>query len=236
MIRKKENYWKQKSKKWKRKLFNLELFPFLGFLFIRILGLTIRKKWIGLERLQNFRQKGQFVIFVFWHGRLLMMPFVNQGRRTGILSGHHVDAEISVRIYRYFGYYSIRGSTSRGGMAALRKLSKEINKGSDAGLAPDGPRGPRYRAQGGAVLLSRLTGCPLIPITFGTSKGKFFRSWDRFLIPYPFSQVVYIIGDPIWVGKEESREDLREKQQLLEEELNKITRRADEHFLTKGTG
>ena len=206
----------------------------MGFLLILILDMTIRKKWIGQEKLQEFRQKGRFVIFVFWHGRLLMMPFVNRGRRTGILSGHHADAEISVRIYRYFGYYSIRGSSTRGGMAALRKLSKEITKGSDAGISPDGPRGPRYRAQGGGVLLSRLTGYPLIPVTFGASRGKFLRSWDRFLIPYPFSKVVYIIGDPIWVGKKESREELREKQQLLEDNLNRITKKADEYFVTKG--
>ena len=235
MTRKKESCIKRKTKQWKRKLLNLELIPFLGFLFVWTLGLTIHKKWIGLEKLEKFRQKGQFVIFVFWHGRLLMMPFINQGRRTGILSGHHVDAEISVRIYRYFGYYSVRGSSSRGGMAALRKLSKEINKGSDAGIAPDGPRGPRCRAQGGAVLLSRLTGCPLIPVTFGASKGKFLSSWDRFLIPYPFSQVVYIIGDPIWVGKKERGEELKGKQQFLEDRLNKISKRADEYFVTKGT-
>ena len=66
MMWKKENWRKQKRKKWIRKIFNLEMIPFLGFLFVQALGFTIRKKWIGLEKLQYFRQKGQFVIFVFW--------------------------------------------------------------------------------------------------------------------------------------------------------------------------
>ena len=226
--------WKKKSKAWKKKLFRLKVFPYLLFLSVRILSLTIRKKWIGLEKIKNLRGKGQFVIFVFWHGRMLMMPFINLGRKTGILSSHHADAELSVKIYSYFGYYSIRGSTSRGGMAALRKMSREIKKGSDAGIAPDGPRGPRYRAQGGAVLLSHLTGCPLIPVTYGASRGKFLSSWDQFLAPYPFSRVVFIFGDPIWVDKKGDRKEFKEKQKILEKELNRITQRADEYFHAKG--
>ena len=234
MTWKKKDHWKQKSKKWKQQLANLKVVPYFGFLFVRIIGLTIRKKWIGLEKIHTLRQRGQFVIFVFWHGRLFMMPFINLGRRTGILSSHHLDAEISVRIYQYFGYYSVRGSSSRGGMAALRKMSKEMKRGSDAGIAPDGPRGPRYKAQGGALLLAHLTGCPLIPVTFGASRGKFLSSWDQFLIPYPFSKGVFIFGDPIWIDKREKRDELRGKQQLLEERLNEITKRADEYFLKKG--
>jgi hypothetical protein len=115
-------------------------------------------------------------------------------------------------------------------MVALRKLAGEMRRGSDSGIAPDGPRGPRQRAQIGAVLLARLSGCPLVPVTFAASRGKFLSSWDRFFIPYPFSRGVFVFGDPILVSKHEERSSLEEKRQLLEDELNRITKEADEYF------
>jgi lysophospholipid acyltransferase (LPLAT)-like uncharacterized protein len=229
--------WKQRKKEWKRRLLDLEVFPWLGARFIRFLGVTIRQEWIGIEKVRSLRQKGQSVIYVFWHGRLLMMSLVNTGRRAGVMISHHRDGELITRIVRYFGYYSVRGSSSRDGMAALRRLAREMKTGpgstgpgSDAGIAPDGPRGPRYKAQSGAILLARLTGCPLIPVTFGASKGKFLSSWDRFFIPYPFSRGVFIFGDPIWVAQEEDRASMEEKRQLLEDRLNQITAEADRYF------
>ena len=224
--------WKQQKKKWKKKLLDLEVFPWMGACLIRFLDRTMRQEWIGAEKVQSLRHTGQHVIYVFWHGRLLMMSLVNQGRRSGVMISHHGDGELITRIIRYFGYYSVRGSSSRDGMAALRRLARDMKTepGSDAGIAPDGPRGPRHQAQSGAVLLARLTGCPLIPVAFGASKGKFLSSWDRFFIPYPFSRGVFIFGDPIWVAQEENRASMEEKRQLLEDRLNQITEEADQYF------
>lgn len=204
----------------------------MGACLIRFLGLTVRQEWIGAEKVHDLWHTGQSVIYVFWHGRLLMMPLICQGRRAGVMISHHRDGELITRIIRYFGYYSVRGSSSQDGMAALRKLAREMKTGpgSDGGIAPDGPRGPRYQAQSGAVLLARLTGCPLIPVAFGASKGKFLSSWDRFFIPYPFSRGVFIFGDPIWVTQEENRASMEEKRQLLEDRLNRITEEADQYF------
>ncbi|MEW5803621.1 MAG: lysophospholipid acyltransferase family protein [bacterium] len=222
--------WKQRKKKWKKRALDLEIFPWLGAWLIRFLGLTIRQEWIGREKVHALWRRGQSVIYVFWHGRLLMMPLICRGRRAGVMISHHRDGELITRIIRRFGYYSVRGSSSRDGMAALRRLSREMKAGSDAAIAPDGPRGPRYQAQSGAVLLARLTGCPLIPVAFGTSRGKFLSSWDRFLIPYPFSRGVFIFSDPIWVAQEEGRVSMEEKRQLLEARLNQITKEADHYF------
>jgi len=204
----------------------------MGACLIRFLGLTVRQEWVGVEKVHDLWHKGQHVIYVFWHGRLLMMALICRGRRAGVMISHHGDGELITRIIRYFGYYSVRGSSSQDGMAALRKLAREIKTGpgSDAGIAPDGPRGPRHQAQSGAVLLARLTGCPLIPVAFGASKGKFLSSWDRFFIPYPFSKGVFIFGDPIWVAQEENRASMEEKRQLLEDCLNRITEEADQYF------
>lgn len=222
--------WKQTKKKWKKRLLDCKLFSWLGACLIRFLGLTIRKEWIGREKVHDLWSRGESVIYVFWHGRLLMMPLICQGRKAGVMISQHGDGELITRIISYFGYYSVRGSSSRDGMAALRGLAREMKSGSDAGIAPDGPRGPRYQAQSGAILLARLTGCPLVPVTFGASRGKFLSTWDRFFIPYPCARGVFIFDDPIRVAGKEGRPALEETRQLLEERLNRITGQADRYF------
>ncbi len=222
--------WKKFKKKYTRRILNLPIIPYFIFLFIHFLSKTIQQKWIGLEKVKILHQKGQHVIFAFWHGRLLMLSLINQGRKTGILTGHHADAELIVRVIKYFGYYPIRGSTSKEGISAIRKLARRMKKGSDAGITPDGPLGPRYKAQIGAILLAHMTGCPIIPVSFGASKSKFLSSWDKFLLPYPFSKGVFIFDEPIWIDKKTDKQGLRQKQLLLEERLQVITQKADTFF------
>ena len=222
--------WKTIRKKWKKRLLNLELFPWLGAWLIRVLGLTVRKVWVGREKVDDLWSRGDAVIYVFWHGRLLMMPLICLGRRAVVMISQHGDGELISRIIRYFGYYSVRGSSSQHGVAALRELARELKRGSQAAIAPDGPRGPRQQAKSGAILLARLSGCPLVPVAFSACRGKFLSTWDRFFIPYPFARGVFIFGDPIWVGADEDRLAIEEKRKLLEARLNQITEQADRYF------
>jgi len=125
-----------------------------------------------------------------------------------------------------FGFRSVRGSTTRGGVAALRALIRLGRSGSDLVITPDGPKGPRQIAQLGAVQLAQATGLPIVPLTFSCSK-KVFASWDRFLLPYPFSRGLFWWGEPIWVPREATAEELEAKRRELEAALNQITAEAD---------
>jgi lysophospholipid acyltransferase (LPLAT)-like uncharacterized protein len=148
----------------------------LGYLFIRFLALTIKIDWIHKERLRDILiKKRQRVIYCFWHDRLLMMPLIALGQKASVLISQHRDGEYISRIISWFGFRTIRGSSTRGGSLALRKMAREMRSGRHGGITPDGPRGPRHIAKEGAILLASLTGSPLIPLAFSSTKKKHFQ-------------------------------------------------------------
>jgi lysophospholipid acyltransferase (LPLAT)-like uncharacterized protein len=109
-------------------------------------------------------------------------------------------------------------------------MVRAIQNGSDIAVAPDGPRGPRYRVQIGIIELAKLTGRPIVPVSFNASRRKIFKTWDHFLLPYPFSKGVFIWGEPIAVDPNGDRVHLEERRALLEKSLNELTERADHYF------
>jgi lysophospholipid acyltransferase (LPLAT)-like uncharacterized protein len=112
------------------------------------------------------------------------------------------DGERIARITQHLGYRPVRGSTSKGSLAATRKLVASLRAGELAAITPDGPRGPRRHAQPGVVATARLAGRPVVTIGIGVARCWRLRSWDRFAIPKPFSRVHYAYGEPIWVPRE----------------------------------
>src|SRR5437879_7394376 len=148
----------------------LALLPPIGYATIRALGATLRIRTLHAERVRAFWESGRGVIIAFWYSRQLMMPLCYGGSRLYILISEHRDGELIHRIVRRFGFNTIRGSTTRGGARALRQMSRLGRTGADLAVTPDGPRGPRFVAQPGVVELAKLTGLPIIPLTFAASK------------------------------------------------------------------
>jgi len=148
----------------------LGLIPPLGYAAIRALGRTLRIRTLHADRVNAFWKAGRHVIVAFWHGRQLMLPLCYGGSRLHILISAHRDGELIHRIVRRFGFDTIRGSSTRGGMRALRQLARLGRSGADLAVTPDGPRGPRCVAQSGVVELAKLTGLPILPLTVAASK------------------------------------------------------------------
>ncbi len=161
----------------------MTLLPPLGAGLIRLLGKAVRIRTEGAENVDNVYQSGQRIIIAFWHSRQLMMPLVYRGREAHILISQHRDGELIHRIVTRFGFRSVRGSTTRGGAAALRQLIRLGRSGVDLVVTPDGPKGPRQVVQIGVIQIARATGLPIVPLTFGCSKKKSLRagiaSWSR---------------------------------------------------------
>jgi len=138
------------------------------------------------------------------------------------------DGEIIAQILRRQGHRPVRGSTTRGGARAMAHMIREVKKvRAPAVIVPDGPQGPRYRVQPGVITLAEKTGYPIVPMTYGAGRRKVFGSWDRFVLPYPFSECTMVYGEPVRVpagADRQARESLRRE---LEDELNRITRLAD---------
>src|SRR5439155_14958673 len=148
----------------------LAVVPPIGYAVIRALGWTLRLRALYAERVQTCWESGGGVIIAFSHSRPLMMPLCYGGSRLSVLISEHRDAELIHRIVRRFGIDTIRGSTTRGGARALRQMARLGREGADLAVTPDGPRGPRFVAQPGVVELAKLTGLPIIPLTFAASK------------------------------------------------------------------
>ncbi len=204
--------------------------PWLGYWVIRILGRTMRFEVVNPEVQKSFLERGIPYIGAFWHGRLLMMPFGYEGKKLSFLVSPHRDGLIIGKALKQFGFNPIFGSSTRGGSSALTAMVEAIQNGSDMAIVPDGPRGPRQKLQFGVIELARRTGNPILPLSFSASKKRIFKTWDRFLLPYPFSKGVFIWGDPIYVDRDGDRDYLEEMRRFVERRLNELTEEADRYF------
>ncbi|TNE41253.1 MAG: DUF374 domain-containing protein [Alphaproteobacteria bacterium] len=181
-----------------------------------------------------FKEKIPF-IYCFWHGRLLMMPFGWRSKmKVRVLISSHRDGIMIARAVSYHGIHTIHGSSpkegsdkKKGGAAALRAMVKAIKDGDGVAITPDGPSGPHMRASEGVVALAKLTGVPIIPVTFSTTRRKILKTWDKFLWPWGFSRCVIAYGEPILVDRQMSPQKAEEVRQLIEDRLNEITREVD---------
>ncbi|MGH7363968.1 MAG: lysophospholipid acyltransferase family protein [Candidatus Methylomirabilales bacterium] len=200
----------------------------IGAAGLWLLRRSLRLRVVGLDWAEAFHaQKGRPLIFTFWHGRLLMMPFAWSGRPATLLVSRHADGEVLSKILRRFGLRSVRGSTSRGAHAGLRAMLRAYHGGSHLAFAPDGPRGPRERVQIGIIELARRTGAPVVPIGFGASRGWFLPTWDRFFLPCPFARGVFVFGDGLLVPAGSDRQALEAARGELERRLAAVTAAAD---------
>lgn len=161
----------------------MSLLPPVGAWLVRLLGMAVRIRTEGADAVDDLYRQGGRIIIAFWHGRGLMMPLAYRGAEAHILISQHRDGELIHRIVSRFGFRSVRGSTTRGGVTALRQLIELGRSGVDLVVTPDGPKGPREVAQIGVIQLAKATGLPIVPLTFSCSKKKSLRagtaSWSR---------------------------------------------------------
>lgn len=167
-------------------------------------------------------------IYAVWHGRILILPALyGKARKVHVMASRHRDGELMARFVRSFGFEVVKGSTTRGGSEALRRLARLLRNGAEVAVVPDGPRGPRQVAQPGVIALAKLTGAPIVPLTLSASRAWWLRSWDAFMIPKPFARVAVCFGAPIFVPPRADRLEQETLRKELEESLRAITWRAD---------
>lgn len=184
---------------------------------------------IGDEKAAAMAAAGEPFVMAFWHGRLLMMPFSRRVHwHVDMLISNHPDGQLIARTVRPFNIETIAGSTSKGGAGALRQLARRLRQSGVVGITPDGPRGPRMRASEGVVALARIAGVPVFAVSYSASRGKVLGSWDRFLLPFPFSRGVFVWSDPIAVPKDADAAGIEAKRREVENALNAAARRCDE--------
>jgi len=172
----------------------------LGFGFYRLWARTLRLRIEDPHDVVGFVRK-QPVIFAIWHNRLLMLPRVFDPtfptrQSYGLISASRDGDLIAIFIERS-GYGTIRGSSSRKGVIALRQLVETLAAHGNVLVTPDGPRGPVYSVSQGIVFLAQKSGAPIVPIHMEYSSAWRLKSWDRFVVPKPFATLRAIFGNPI---------------------------------------
>lgn len=207
-----------------------QLIGILGKGVIDLLFSTIRIENVGAEPAKELIESGR-VIGAIWHSRILAGCYLHRNRNATALVSQSDDGEIIARILHRLGYETVRGSTTRGGLRALAALVRKLKETCQpAVITPDGPQGPRFRVQPGIIALAMKTGYPILPITYSARKAKFFASWDRFMLPFPFTTCRVIYGNPIYVP-ENADKQLEELCRIrLETELCRITDEADQDY------
>jgi len=150
----------------------IAIVPHIAYLLIRLIEKTMRISFVNFEGIWKHWEDGNKCVLAFWHGRLIMMPFMYRGLGITALISLHKDGELISRTVKRFGIHSVRGSSTRGWLGGAKELLKYAKKGYDLAITPDGPKGPRYKAQGGVINIAMATGLPIFPIAFSASKKK----------------------------------------------------------------
>ncbi len=181
-------------------------------------------------------REGKPFIISFWHGRMLILPAMwPTTSKIQMLISMHRDGELIARAIGYFGHGTVRGSAAkpgsnkdRGGAAALRGMLKTLKANGYVGITPDGPRGPRMRATEGIVTVARVSGVPIMPCSFSARSRIVFNTWDRFVLPLPFTRGVIVWGEPIFVARDAEGAALEAARATVEAGLTAVTNQADE--------
>jgi hypothetical protein len=201
----------------------------LGPLAIRAWFATIRLRWCGGAYLHPDPSTRRNCVYVFWHQRLLCFTYTHLNRGVRILVSRSRDGEVIARLASRLGFVPIRGSSRRGPTEAVRGLLAETRSGYDFGITPDGPLGPRHVFKVGAVYLASQSGLPVVPATVSYGRCWRFKSWDEFLLPWPFTWGVIHVGPPVVVPPDLDASGLETWRLRLQETLQLHTRTTDEH-------
>ena len=190
----------------------------LGYPLLRALASTWRWRVSGAGHVEAIRAAGHHPILSVWHGRILPATLYFRNSGYVAMASENYDGEWIARIVTRFGYGTARGSTSRGGPAALRQLVRDV-QAKGVAFTVDGPRGPAGVAQPGAVWLAKATGNPLMPFHAEAATHWTVRSWDRTQIPKPFTTVAASIGEPLYVPRDADGAELDQWRVRLEQAL-----------------
>ncbi len=202
----------------------------LAWLLILFFGKTGRISIKNRHYLRQAVKSGRPVIYVVWHGRMLLPIYIH--RKDGICAmvSEHGDGEIIAKTIERLGYTTVRGSSTRGGSKAFRQMLKVLKNGTPCTILPDGPRGPRYEFKIGAVSLAQRSDALILPLSFSSSNPIVLKSWDRFTLWKPFAKLYVVYGKPMIVPRKISQEELEAYRIKIENQMNDLQEQADAIF------
>jgi lysophospholipid acyltransferase (LPLAT)-like uncharacterized protein len=193
----------------------------IGYWFIRLVCPTLR---VCVSREEGAQEKidQRPLVASFWHACIIPATYMCRNQGVRVMSSNSYDGEYMGRIIRRFGFVAVKGSSSRNAVRAMLGLRRALQDGWTVAFSIDGPRGPRYKVKPGPVALARSSAIPMTTFHMAVDKAWVLNTWDRLIIPKPFSRVLMRIGKLIPVPPETSDEDLPRYEQELQNSLDRI--------------
>jgi lysophospholipid acyltransferase (LPLAT)-like uncharacterized protein len=196
---------------------------------------TCRSEIVTSPEVERQIATGPPVIFTSWHCHLLSTIFTAHRFRGAqsamvLMASPSRDGEFIAEVARGLGFIVLMGSRHKGGVRTLRQMAEWFRRGHSCGMIADGSRGPARIAQKGVLFLARETGAPILPVAVAARRKLTFNTWDRFELPLPFSRLALLVGEPLWVRRED-RGPAQERLRLeLEARLNRLFRQSQSYY------
>src|SRR5437879_2170109 len=198
---------------------------------IRILGPTLRYEVLGWHHAEQVYAAKRQCIWAFWHRIIIPIVWWYRNHGVVVMNTTAFDGQWTRKGIEWLGFGTAQGSSSRGGLRGLAVMARRLEEGVDCAFTIDGPRGPRYVAKPGPVMLARKTGCPIMVFHIGVDRGKTFeKTWDHFLLPAPFSRTAILFAPPIYVPSDASPEAMEAKHAEMQRELERVRDIAEVQF------
>ena len=224
----------------KSKIWQIPLYYLFGW-FTRILLLavfiTCRVQEFGRDIAEDYQKKnpGKGLLVGTWHRGVMFLIYHFRHQQRVTMASSSKDGELAAQAAERHGWIVVRGSSSYRGFEALKELVRLFERGHSGGLVVDAPRGPAHVSKMGIITAARMTGLPIMPIMWSADRCWRLRSWDRTIIPKPFSRIVLVYSDTLlWVPKRASREEMETCRQRLDAALNRLMYQTDHCFSPSG--
>jgi len=199
----------------------LFLATYLGPVLLLLYGFTWRVKWEGSDNLAEAKKISDKVLYAFWHSRLIGLCYAHRFQQVGIMVSKSFDGEWISRLVTKIGYQVYRGSASRDGSAGLLEMLKNM-PGGDLALTVDGPRGPAEKVKYGVITLAAKAGLPIVPITILAKRAWRLKTWDRFMLPKPFSTITVLRGPHMTIPPDINKDDFKSFKVKIEKAIGDL--------------
>jgi lysophospholipid acyltransferase (LPLAT)-like uncharacterized protein len=207
---------------WHRRM-QIPIIAAVVYSVIRVLGPTLRFEVLGRAKVDEIWASKQPIIWAFWHRCIIPIAWFGRNRGIVIMNTTAFDGQWTRKVIEWLGFGTAQGSSSRGGLRGLAVMAQRIKEGLDSGFTIDGPRGPRYVAKVGPVLLARMTGAPIMVFHVGVERGiTFEKTWDHFCLPKLFTRAILVGSPPIYVPQDADSDTIKAKHEEMQKALERV--------------
>ena len=202
---------------WEKKLI---LFCVKKLIFLT--GVTSKTNWVGKDIVDEMIDRSEPFIICAWHNDIYFSTWLLKKMNLTALISSSRDGEYINQVLSGFGFRAVRGSSTRGGIGAMKQLVRCLKEGDSIAITPDGPQGPIHKVQEGIIALAKMTGAPIVPWRYEGNSCWNLNSWDNHKIPQPFSKISSVFGQPFYIPKSASNSDFGNYCQQLEMLMNDL--------------